>query len=266
MKYRISTTAGLTTTLLAALFIGSPVRAADQEPIFMYSVCYKAQPGKRAELQEFLAETAPKLAKARIAESNQIAWGASASVIPIGETAECDFITSRTYLGAPSDLALGSESARAKAGIDPEKSSAQFRSSARVINSALWRVVDGFGEIAVGDYFKVDRMLADPVADWAAIETRIFKPVHEARAKGGPIKAWFAYAMVSPSGDDLNYNAATVNVLDGLDKLGATPGYEKAFEQTHPDLRVDWVMEKTQNTRTIVRSTVHRAIAQVREQ
>lgn len=59
MKYRISTTAGLILTLLVALFVSSPVRAADEEPIFLYSVCYKAQPGKRAELQEFLTETAP---------------------------------------------------------------------------------------------------------------------------------------------------------------------------------------------------------------
>ncbi len=210
MKYRISTTVGLTMSLLAALFIGSPVPAAGQESIFMYTVCYKAQPSKRAELREFLTETAPKLAKARIAESNQIAWGANATVIPIGETAECDFITSRTYRGAPSDVALGSATASEKAGVDQQKSSAQFRSSARVISSSLWRVVDGFGDVAVGDYFTINRMLAEPVADWAELETRIFKPVHEARAKGGPIKAWFAYAMVSPSGDDLNYNAATV--------------------------------------------------------
>lgn len=117
----------------------------------------------------------------------------------------------------------------------------------------------------VGDYFKIDRMDATSLDDWAEIETRIFKPVQEERAKSGHIKAWYAYRAVAPTGADRAYNAVTVNVLTGLDQLGAPAGYDKAFEKVHPDVRVDWVMEKTQNTRTIVQSTISRSIAVVRE-
>lgn len=251
-------------SLIAALVFSAPAHAAEDE-IYMYTVCYKARPGKIAELRTFLTETAPKLAKASLGTNNQVAWGANETIIPIGEAAECDFATYRIYRGAPSSVGIGTPGAAAKAGLDQGKVRSEFQAAARVKASALWRGVDGYGESKVGDYVKIDLMDANDMADWTAIESRIFKPVQQERAKAGKIKAWGAYQMVSPAGSDREYNAITVNTLPDLKALSAPAGYQEAFKKAHPGVKIEWVFEKTASVRTIVRSNIVQVIARVGE-
>jgi len=233
------------------------------EQLYTYSVCYKAKPGKLRELRTFLTETGSNLARAIIAESNQVAWGVSQAVIPFGEEAECDFMVARTYRGAPSELAASTDSSLKRAGIDRGEMSADFRSIARLVHTSLWRVVESVGEAEAGDFFTIDRMKVSAMADWIDLETKVFKPLQDQRAKDGRIKAWAAYQRVSPKGAALAYNAATINVVGSLDQIPSPGGYREAFAKVNPGLDIGAISKQVQEARSIVFSSVYQMLVRV---
>jgi len=237
---------------------------AEQEPIFLSVACYKALPGKQGEFSDFLTGDARKLAEASVGQGQLIAWSAGQTVIPLGEEADCNFTTARAYRGMPDTLQFFSDEAYTKTKIKREDVQATVSSTARMQNTRLWRAVGAIGEEpGEGDYYSVDLMRAPDLGEWAEVENRIWRPVHEERTKSGPIAGWAAYALVMPRGADLPFNAATVNVLKGLKSVGAPPGYNAVFEKVHPDVNRDWIFERTEGSRTIVQSVVVRVIARV---
>ena len=235
---------------------------AQESPSFLQVACYKALPGKAATFLDFLTGDAQKVAQAGVDVGTFVSWTASRTVIPRGQDAECDFTTVRTYQGMPECLGLNSQEAYSKANLKQADIIATVRSSASLVSVRLWRGVDRLGaRFSEGDYYTIDLMDVPNIPDWIEVETKIYKPVHEERMKSGPIKGWSSYSLVMPGGAGRPFNAGTVNLLKDLKSLGGPAGYNAAFAKVHRDINRDWVSERTQKSRTIVRRMLQQVIA-----
>lgn len=253
-------------TVLLTFGVAPIAVQAQQAPVFLQVACFKALPGKGAEFQDFLTGDARKLAQASIDLGQSVRWTASRTVIPVGEDADCDFTTARTYRGMPSSLRLVSDEALAKVNMKRDDLLAKVGSMARLRITRLWRAIDAFGEMNEGDYYTVDLMDVSELSEWIELETKIYKPVHQERAKSGPIKAWSAYALYMPRGSGLPFNAGTVNVFKDLKSFGGPSGSSAAFEKVHPEVNRDWLRERTRKARDIVQSILAQVIARVAAQ
>ncbi len=244
--------------------VASNMVQAQESSVFFHVACYKAQPAKALQFQEFLTTEGRRLAEAGVGQGQLVSWTASRVVIPRGEDADCDFTTARVYQGMPSSLELTTEDAFAQAKMNQADVWEKLNSMAHLVNTRLWRLVDSVGEMSEGDYYTIDLMHAPEVSEWEELETKVYKPVHEERdTSGGPIKGWSAYALVLPGGSGREFNVGTLNVLKDLKSFGAPAGYEAAFAKVHPGVNPDWIAERTEKARDIVQTILSQTIAKV---
>lgn len=162
------------------------------------------------------------------------------------------------------------------AGIDPEKVLAgenvdkimqETSNSRQLVKRNLIRrvsTVNPESGPASFNYIQVDFMKVKPGNDnmYMDVETNVWGPVHQQFVKDGSRVGWSLWQTVFPAGSGLEFQYVTTNFLSDFSQVGAAD-YNGAFAKVHSGKNIDQLMEKTNNSRELVRSELWRVVDSV---
>jgi hypothetical protein len=179
-----------------------------------------------------------------------------------GDRSKCDYYTVTTHLGNEQLNGNPSVSEVFKAvhpGDDFAEAMARTWASRQHVATELWMAVDGT-EIKEHRFAVVNLMnAADPDA-YERMESKVFKPGHEALLADGHRSGWAMYTLVTPVGTSIPYNYSTV---DFSNYLSPVPMAE-AMLSANPDRDLDEMQDLLQlreqvssQTWVLVASTKH---------
>ncbi len=103
-------------------------------------------------------------------------------------------------------------------------------------------------------YTRVDLMKVKQgnAGNYVSIEREFWKPVQQELVDQGKILGWYLYCIqFTGTGDE--YNFATVTHYRGSETLGEGYG-DELFEKVHPNVPMNVIFERTQNSRDLVTS------------
>jgi len=252
-------------TFLAALFAGltlQPLFAQDQ-PIFLRSICTKAQPGKGPELEDLLSKNALKASQYNISQGELARYVVLRNVYPGGSSAECDYISSFFYGGPPPETTTEGSSAAwvaAKVGMTYPAFLTRLNSIAHTVRIDLYVAQARAGSSQVGDYVMLNRMQVHDSAAWSELETKIWKPIQEARIKDSQMRAWSSYERIIPSGTGEPYSALTADIFASWDAIWKQKSILEYARQAHPNMSEQEFGEKTSKARDLVSREVFKII------
>ncbi len=250
-------------TLTAALVCQTAV--AQNQPVFVQTVCLKVDLAKASQYESFVRDTVAKGMRTMV-ESGDVLWFVfSRNVVPAGEAATCDYVGStatRGFPSAPAQSRLAQAIEKAGVNMTAEEYVAKLSSLRRQVSSGMLVTVGGVGEIAEGDYYRVNQMKIKPgmAAAWRELELKIWAPVQEERIKAGGLKAWRSYSRFLPGGSGHLYDALTVDVYTSWAAQGQPTGLADALKKVHPNMKQPEFNEKTSAPRDLVNSELRQAI------
>ena len=108
-------------------------------------------------------------------------------------------------------------------------------------------------------YFQVDYMKVSPGKDteYLKVEREMWKPLHQERIKGGRLRSWSLYGLQFPSGTEEKYDYITVNAFDEFGQLeNPFANADKMLAKVHPGEKVEDFLDRTEKSRSLVRSEV----------
>ncbi len=89
-------------------------------------------------------------------------------------------------------------------------------------------------------------------ADYEAVETEIWQPMHQEAVNRGLKVGWTFYGVALGDTSDCDYY--TVNQFSGEDQLNAQVDFEALFAEVHPGKSWDEAWQRTYDSRRILRS------------
>jgi hypothetical protein len=232
---------------------------AQQAPSGYHQVaCIKIKPGKSAEFNKWNATDGHAYQQARMDSGEITAWMEVRSVIPTGESAECDYLMVTMYPGLPPEPLSGPDKLEAtlkKAGLT--MSAQEFMDHrtalAELISSDLYRNEITVGTIKKGDYAIVNSMKVSDIGDWLKLEKEVWQPLAESMVKAGVNSGWSVNELILPGGDNQPFQAVTVDVYPSWDAVFTERSHVREhFQKVHPDMEFGTTMERIDNVRTIV--------------
>ncbi|MDH3611639.1 MAG: hypothetical protein OEU90_05365 [Gammaproteobacteria bacterium] len=158
-----------------------------------------------------------------------------------GDRSKCDYYTVTTYLGQE-QLNAGLPIREAFESVHKDKKFAKAMArtwaSREHVATELWVLVDST-DIAEHNFAVVNTMYAEDPDAYERMETRIFKPGHQALVDGGHRAGWGMYELVSPVGTSIPYNYSTVDFVSDLNPVPMA----EAMLAAHPDRDLEAMQE-----------------------
>ncbi|MDX1478147.1 MAG: hypothetical protein R3301_10620 [Saprospiraceae bacterium] len=97
----------------------------------------------------------------------------------------------------------------------------------------------------------------DAEAGYVDLETKIWKPMHAKRVANGKIYGWYLYRVANPYDAKRGYNYMTAEVYPNWNALeGAYSDLGAIAAEVHPGTPMSEITRRTEEARSIVRSTV----------
>ena len=201
-----------------AFIVPGALLADDQEPPPLYiSVdCMKSTAADYASIETDIWQP---MHQEMVARGKMNSW--SLYWVRYGDRSKCDYYTVTTYLGSDQ---LNARPAFEEVfdAVHPdgdfEQAMADTSASREHVASELWLAVDAIPP-EQHRYAVVNKMKAHDPDAYERMESRVFKPGHQALVDGGHLSGWAMYALVSPIGTSTPYDYATVDFLDHLDPV-----------------------------------------------
>ena len=216
--------------------------------------CVKIKPDKGSEFRKWAAEDAHKVAQARVDSGALSMWFLLRSVMPQGESAQCDYLAISMYPGAPPQPASleDLQNAMKKAGLSISAQEFVDRrdSLTTLVSNNLFQTRASVGSFKKGDYFRVNYMKAGNVDDYVNFEKKVWQPLAEAMIKDGVGSGWSLNEQVMPGGTGLKFNTVTVDVFPSWDDIYKPDAqfYER-FRKVHPDMELGTTFETYEKLR-----------------
>jgi len=190
--------------LSVAVAVAFSVTCLAQQPAAGYHTvaCLKVKADKGTEFRKWAGEDLHKYSQSRVDSGAITTWYLLRSVIPQGESAECDYLIVAMYPAAP-PKPLGVEelgAALKKAGIAMTGQEYVDRRNSLVtlISQNLFQNRAFSGEAKKGDYFRVNYMKSANVDDYVAYEKKVWLPLADAMNKDGVSSGWSLNVQVLP--------------------------------------------------------------------
>jgi hypothetical protein len=218
--------------------------------------CIKINPNKGSEFRKWAAEDLHKYAQSRVDTGAVFNWYLLRSIMPQGNSAECDYLIVAMFPGAP-PKPLGLEElgvALKKAGITASAQEYVDRrnSLTTLVSQNLFQNLAVVGEAKKGDYFTVNYMKSANLEDYIAYEKKVWQPLAEAMDKDGFRRGWSLNVQVLPSGADLPFQAVTVDVFPSWDSIFKNDAqFVERFKKVHPDMELGTTFEQFEKLRTL---------------
>jgi hypothetical protein len=245
----------LLSVAIAAAF--SATLFAQQAPVGYHTVaCIKIKPDKGSEFRKWAAENLHKFAQSRVDGGAVSTWYLLRSVMPQGQSAECDYLTVAMYPSAPPQPAglegLGAALKKAGIAMTAQEYVDRRNSLTTLISQNLFQNRGFAGSSKKGDYFMVNYMKSANVDDYVAYEKKVWQPLAEAMDKDGVRSGWSINVQVLPSGADLPFQAVTVDVYPSWESIFKNDAqFAERFRKVHPDMELGTTFEQFEKLRTI---------------
>ncbi len=165
-----------------------------QQPTTGYHrvACIKVKPGQYGAFRTWAAGDAHKVIQAEADSGEVSTWFLLRSVIPVGASAECDYLAVAEYPGLPPEPKgmenLGASLKKAGLTESAQQYVDQRNAMTTLISDNMFRNVAFVGPMNKGNYFLVNYMkVADPenMGAYIAYEKKVWKPLAEQMAKDG---------------------------------------------------------------------------------
>lgn len=239
------------------------VLPAQQNPTGFHTVnCVKINPEKSAEFHKFMSDVITKVALSRVDSGDVVAWYLLRAVMPLGKSAECDYVTVSVYPGAPPEPFTGDKMTAVlkKAGVSMSGAEyvARRDSVSTLISSNLFQNEVLVGKANKGGYLAVNYMKTSNIEAWVKFEKELWQPVVEAMVKDGVAAGWSLNLLAFGLESDLPYQGVTVDVYSSWDQVFKDdPQFVDRFKKVHPDLDQNTWDDRLAKTRTMVRSELY---------
>lgn len=236
----------------AALVAAFSAGLAAQQPNTGYHsvACIKVKPENRTEFRKWAAGDVRKLAQSRVDSGALSGWIFLHSVIPAGQSAECDYLVVSQYPGNPPQPTGLEEldAALKKAGVAMSAQQFVDRRTAltTLISNNMFQNRAYVGSFKKGDYFVVNYMKTSNMGDYIDFEKKAWMPFAEALSKEGGRTGWSLNEMIFPGGNDVKFNAVTVDVYSSWDAIfnGDFQHLYDLWRKVHPDMEFGTTFEQ----------------------
>lgn len=240
----------------AALALSTTLFAQNSSPGYHSVTCYKLKPDSTAAFNKFESEEVRKIAQARVDLGEITGWYLLRAAVPMGESADCDYVVVALYPRTPHPFAgevLASAIRKSGLNLTPEDYVRHRAEVLRIMSVAIFQNEAGVGTPKKGDYFQVNYMKVSDANfdDWIAYEKKVWQPMAESLVKDGKEDGWSLNVQVMPFGSDLPYQAVTVDVYPSEDAVFTEdPQFVDRFHKVHPDMEAGTTMEHFEKLRT----------------
>lgn len=208
------------------MFGSSAFTQQRQPPPTVRDFCVKVAPSKNADFENFIRDVNVPLNQSR-ADAGEFDWYMVArGVVPAGSSAKCDYRIVYGYKGLPPETAsveqVDAALKKAKINMSGKDWAAKRDALTQLVDVEIWygidRVGTGYGK---GSYFRLNHYNIKPGAmqDWQRLETTYWKPMVQEHIKGGGKGSWSVNGLLMPEGDNLPYNACTVDAFPDWNSL-----------------------------------------------
>jgi hypothetical protein len=249
----------------AALFATAAYAQNAKEPNTVIDYCLKAAPGKYGEAAAFVQDDIVHFDQAR-ANAGAFAWAAIMSgVVPLGQSAPCDFRLVYGYHGffPDSEGDLQAELKRGGVNTDLKEFFAKEDSLVPLKNLEYWVNVDGTGTgMQPGYFIRLNHYNVRPNegAEWSRLETTYWKPLVDDWIKAGNKGDWAAYRLWMPNGDNQAYNAMTVDIFPNWNSMAHGLPLDDLWPKLHPHTDMTEVFDQLERARSRYNTEIYRII------
>jgi hypothetical protein len=231
----------MSSALALGLICSSAVFGQTQEPsLFARDYCVKVRDGKWQEYSAFLQNVTAKLAAVRVESGAYASYAIAQAVAPMGRSARCDYHLVTTYVGFPPDAPgaeqIAADMKKAEITMSREAMVAKRDELSYLVEVDIWRWRERVGRSAKGAVARInyDKVHSGMGAEWLNLESNGWKQLAEAASKEHGT-AWRAATLVMPGGEDLPYNAMTIDVFPNWAALGKGLPAREIWNTVHPN-------------------------------
>lgn len=261
-KYNNYGKAMAATIILAVAFSVFPIlgNAQENEPqAFVLVDCLKIPFENEAKYLDFVKNTVVPLQKERIKQGSIVVWYLyKVRFTGVGDNYNYVAVT---LFDKPANIESpfrGLDVGKILPGKDLNKVLLEANSMRTLVSSTLLqRQLFVYPPSGPGDfkYLQIDYMKVQQgkEGEYFDVENTVWKPIHNEFIKAGSRVGWSLWGRVFPTGSGLDFQYLTVNYFDDWSKIG-TADYNDAFGKAHPGKDMNELGEKTNASRTLVKS------------
>ena len=213
-------------SMISVVMLSTPVtslaQVGDEQQQYVVIDCLKSTSANRVNLES----DAWLASQQSMVDRGELNSWALYSVL-YGDRSRCDFYVATTYVG---DEQLNNNQSK----------NGKFKSVQRVATE-LWAVIDRT-EIEKHRYAVVNFMHAPDADAYQRMESRVFKPGHQALLDSDHRAGWAMYELVSPVGTSIPYNFSTVDFSNFLSPVPMA----EAMIAANPDRDIEEMHELLQ--------------------
>ncbi len=220
-------TTRLRMTAAALVALGAQA-VADDETVYLSIDCMQATVPNYVEVEE--AIWLP-MHQSLVDDGKRESWALYRVVF--GDRSECDYYTVTTWRGSAQlneDIDYREVHGQVHSRWKFPKAMADTWAARRQMSSELWQGIDST-TLTDHRYAVFNWMLAEDPDAYERMESRVFKPAHQALVDSGQRAGWAVYELLSPIGSSVPYNYSTIDFVNNLNPV---PMAETMIE-THPD-------------------------------
>jgi hypothetical protein len=238
---------------------------AQAPPLFARDNCVKVRDGKGAEYRAYLDSVTLKLARYRVESGQAVSFALVQAVSPVGRSARCDYHIVYTYAGFPPEPSVGEQNAAdmKKAGIEMTYAAmvAKRDELSFLVGTDTWRWRERVGRSAKGAYVRMnyDKVHSGRMAEMLTMHETGWKPFAEAVSREFGT-AWRTATLVMPGGDDLPYNAMTVDVFPNWAAFAKGIPSREVWGKVHPTRDISAYLDRAAEIRDRPRVDVVRIV------
>ena len=227
---------------------------AQQEPSGFHRVaCIKVAPQNNDAFRKFVNDEAVKVEQAEIKAGVISGWLLLRSVIPTGQSAQCDYLSISMIPGYPAQHPNALADAIKQTGLrmTADEFTSKRDSLTTLVSNDLFQTRAMVGGIKQGDYLEVLYQQTPNQQAWLANEVKVWKSIAESMLKDGTRTGWFAVFRMLPAGSSMKYNAINVDVFPSLEAVfKGDPQFESRWKTAHPDLDMTATLQGLAKFRT----------------
>ena len=240
-----------------------------QQPPTGRDYCIKVAPEKSADFETFVHDVSVPLNQSR-ADAGEFDWFVvERAAIPAGSSARCDYRIVYGYKGlppeTPSPEQMDAALKKAKINMTAKDLAAKRDALSRLVDVEIWYGIDSVGSaLGKGSYVRLNHYNIKPGAmqDWQRLETTYWKPMVQEYIKGGGKGSWAVVGLLMPDGDNLPYNAMTVDRFADWNSLLQGISFS-LWPKVHPNNEATDVFDRLDRVRTRANIEVYKVIETV---
>jgi len=207
----------IVSTSMAITIAGATLAEDEQEPVLHIEVdCIKATAANYVNVE---TDIWLPVHQELVNQGKQNSW--ALYWVQYGDRSKCDYYAVTGYRGEQQlngERSFSEAFAAVHPGDNFSAAMARTLASRERVATELWVMIDSTA-IKPHRFAAVNRMFAKDPDVYERMESRVFKPGHQALLDGGYRSGWAMYALVTPLGTSVPYNYSTVDFSNRLDPV-----------------------------------------------